>query len=54
MDETKSLTRTQIAFAGVEEDILRARTPGYMRMLTMSNRFVIPVQAKLYQPRRGE
>lgn len=53
-DETKSLTRTQFAFAGVEEDILRARTPGYMRMLTMSNRFVIPVQAKLYQPRRGE
>lgn len=53
-DETKALTRTQIAFAGVEEDILRARTPGYMRMLTMSNRFVIPVQAKLYQPGRGE
>lgn len=53
-DETKALTRTQIAFAGVEEDILRARTPGYMRMLTMSNRFVIPVQANLYQPKRGE
>lgn len=54
LDETKALTRTQIAFEGVEEDILRARTPGYMRMLTMSNRFVIPVQAYLYQPKRGE
>lgn len=54
MDETKSLTHTQIAFSGVEEDILRAKTPGYMRMLTMSNRFVIPVQANLYQPKRGE
>lgn len=53
-DETKALTRTQVAFEGVEEDILRARTPGYMRMLTMSNRFVIPVQANLYQPMRGE
>ena len=53
-DETKALTRTQIAFDGVEEDILRARTPGFMRMLTMSNRFVIPVQAKLYSPKRGE
>ena len=53
-DETKALTRTQIAFEGVEEDILRAKTPGYMRMLTMSNRFVIPVQANLYRPERGE
>lgn len=53
-DETKALTRTQIAFEGVEEDILRAKTPGYMRMLTMSNRFVIPVQANLYSPERGE
>lgn len=54
MDETKSLTHTQIAFSGVEDDILRAKTPGYMRMLTMSNRFVIPVQANLYRPERGE
>ena len=54
MDETKALTHTQIAFSGVEEDILRARTPGFMRMLTMSNRFVIPVQANLYAPKRGE
>lgn len=53
-DEVKALTRTQIAFEGVEEDILRARTPGFMRMLTMSNRFVIPVQANLYAPQRGE
>lgn len=54
IDETKALTHTQIAFSGVEEDILRAKTPGFMRMLTMSNRFVIPVQAKLYSPKRGE
>jgi DNA helicase HerA-like ATPase len=44
-DETKALSRVQIAYAGIEDDILRARTPGYMRMLTQSNRFVIPVQA---------
>ena len=53
-DEAKSLTHAQIAFSGIEEDILRARTPGFMRMLTMSNRFVIPVQAKLYNPEKGE
>lgn len=52
-DETKALTRTQIAFEGVEQDIMRTRTPGYMRMLTMSNRFVVPVQADLYSPERG-
>lgn len=48
-DETKSLSRVQIAFAGIEEDILRAKTPGYMRMLTLSHRFVVPVQAKKYE-----
>ncbi|MDQ3010428.1 MAG: DUF87 domain-containing protein [Acidobacteriota bacterium] len=48
-DETKALSRVQIAFAGIEEDILRAKTPGYMRMLTMSHRFVIPTQAKKFE-----
>ena len=38
-----------MAFSGTEQDIMRAKTPGYMRMLTMSNRFVIPVQAKLFE-----
>ncbi|MES2353192.1 MAG: DUF87 domain-containing protein [Pseudomonadota bacterium] len=44
-DETKSLSRVQVAFAGIEDDILRAKTTGYMRMLTLSHRFVIPMQA---------
>lgn len=48
-DETRSLSRVQIAFAGIEEDILRAKTPGYMRMLTMSHRFVIPTQAHRFE-----
>lgn len=47
-DEAHSLTRLQVAFEGVEQDIMRSKTPGFMRMLTMSNRFVIPVQAKLF------
>ena len=47
-DETKALSRIQVAFAGIEGDILRAKTPGYMRMLTMSHRFIIPMQAKLF------
>ncbi len=47
-DETKALSRLQVSFAGIEADILRAKTPGYMRMLTMSHRFVIPLQARLF------
>jgi DNA helicase HerA-like ATPase len=48
-DETKALTRVQIAFAGIEQDILRAKTPGYMRMLTLSHRFVVPMQANRFE-----
>jgi hypothetical protein len=50
-DETKSLSRVQAAFAGIEDDILRARTPGYMRMLTMSHRFVVSTQAYRFEAR---
>jgi hypothetical protein len=52
-DETKSLSRVQIAFSGIEEDILRAKTPGYMRMLTMSHRFVVPMQAFRFEARQS-
>src|SRR5690606_16528380 len=41
IDEAKALSRVQVSFVGIENDILRSRTPGYMRMLTMSHRFVI-------------
>ncbi|NMV41858.1 ATP-binding protein [Ralstonia insidiosa] len=51
-DETKSLSRVQVAFSGSEEDILRAKTPGYMRMLTMSHRFVVPTQAFKFEARQ--
>ena len=50
-DETRALSRVQIAFAGIEDDILRAKTPGYMRMLTMSHRFVVPMQAYRFEAR---
>ena len=47
-EEAHALAKLQVAFNGVEEDILKSRTPGYMRMLTMSHRFIIPVQTKLF------
>lgn len=53
-DEAYALSRLQVAFDGVENDILRAKTPGFMRMLTMSNRFVVPVQAKLFEAREKQ
>jgi DNA helicase HerA-like ATPase len=49
-DETKALAHVQVAFAGHEQDILRAKTTGFMRMLTRSHRFVVPIQAKKYEP----
>jgi hypothetical protein len=52
-DETKSLSRVQVAFSGIEEDILRAKTPGYMRMLTMSHRFVVPTQTFKFEARQA-
>lgn len=48
-DEARSLSRVQVAFSGIEKDILRSKTPGYMRMLTLSHRFVIPVQAHKFE-----
>lgn len=48
-DEAKALSRVQVAFDGIEQDILRAKTPGYMRMLTMSHRFVVPLQALKFE-----
>lgn len=46
--EAQALGKVQVAFAGHEPDILRSKTPGYMRMLTQSHRFVIPVQARKF------
>jgi len=48
-DETKALSRVQVAFAGIEDDILRAKTPGYMHVLTSSHRFVVPVQMHRFE-----
>lgn len=48
--ETRSLSQLQNAFEGLEQEIMRSKTPGYMRMLTQSHRFVIPFQADLYRP----
>ena len=46
--EVGALASVQYAFKGREQEIMRSRSPGYMRMLSYSNRFVIPIQANRY------
>ncbi|VXA93897.1 conserved hypothetical protein [Exiguobacterium sp. 8H] len=53
-DETRALSKVQTAFKGVEEDIQKSKTPGYMRMITMSHRFVVPLQANKFEVKVGE
>jgi hypothetical protein len=48
--EVRALGQVNVAFAGFQDDILVTRTPGYIRMLTRSHRFVIPVQARRFAP----
>jgi hypothetical protein len=48
-DEVKALSRVQVAYDGIGDEIMKSKTPGYMRMLTFSHRFVIPVQAYKFE-----
>jgi hypothetical protein len=52
-DEVNTLAKMNVAFVSMRDDILRARTPGYVRMLTRSHRFVVPVQANKFDPTKA-
>ncbi len=47
--EVNALAGLQIAFDGIQKDITHTKKPGYMRMLTFSHRFVVPVQANKFE-----
>lgn len=47
--EAEALARLQVQFDGLQQDILRTRTPGYMRIMTFSHRFIIPVQVNKFE-----
>lgn len=49
-DEAATLAKLNIAYESMQEDILVAKTPGYVRMLTRSHRFVASVQARRFSP----
>ncbi|WP_343649949.1 DUF87 domain-containing protein [Herbaspirillum sp.] len=45
------LASVQSLFSPVKHDIMQCRLPGFMRVLTHSRRFVLPVQTKRFDPR---
>lgn len=49
-EQVDALARVNIAFDSLKDDIMRAKTPGYIRMLTKSHRFVVSMQALRFSP----
>ena len=49
-DEVNALARVNVAYEGMKDDILRAKTVGFVRMLTRSHRFVVSTQVKKFAP----
>ena len=49
--DVDALVAVQSLFEGVKDDILQFRLPGFMRVLSYSRRFVLPIQAKRFDPR---
>jgi len=47
--EVDALSKLQIQFDGLQRDILSTRTPGYMRIMTFSHRFIVPVQINKFE-----
>lgn len=48
-DDVNKLAKVNIAYESLKNDILQAKTQGYIRMLTRSHRFVISVQANKFK-----
>jgi len=53
-DEVNALAKLNTAYESIKDDILRAKTVGYVRMLTRSHRFVVPVQVNKFVPLPAE
>jgi hypothetical protein len=49
-DDVGKLAKLNIAYDSMKNDILQAKTPGYIRMLTRSHRFVVSMQALKFTP----
>jgi hypothetical protein len=49
-DDVTRLAKVNIAYDSLKDDILQAKTVGYIRMLTRSHRFVVSMQALRFTP----
>jgi hypothetical protein len=49
-EDVNKLAKLNVAYESVTNDILQAKTPGYIRMLTRSHRFVVSMQAQKFSP----
>jgi hypothetical protein len=49
-DDVNKLAKLNIAYESFKDDILQAKTTGYIRMLTRSHRFVVSMQARMFVP----
>ncbi len=49
-DDVNKLAKLNIAYDSLKNDILQAKTIGYIRMLTRSHRFVVSMQALRFSP----
>ena len=49
-DDVNRLAKLNVAYESMKNDILQAKTIGYIRMLTRSHRFVVSMQASRFSP----
>ena len=49
-DDVNNLAKVNVAYETLKDDILQAKTPGYIRMLSRSHRFVVSIQALKFSP----
>lgn len=49
-DDVNKLGKVNVAYESLKNDILQAKTTGYIRMLTRSHRFVVSMQALRFNP----
>jgi len=53
-DDVNRLAKLNVAYDSIKEDILMAKTVGFVRMLTRSHRFVVSMQALPFEPPKVE
>ena len=53
-NELEILAGVQSQFRSQVRGVLESRVPGYLRVLTFSNRYVLPVQADRFDPRKNQ